>query len=103
MPERTNYQKKVISRYYENRDQIDEQRLAELVTNLFLATTDKQRTKHWETAEGVMTRLGVPETRVEHVIKSKDPAVLAAVVDEMQRGAIKLKKPKKTGKSPDAS
>ncbi len=102
MAERTNYQKKVISRYYENRDQIDEQRLAELVTNLFLATTVKQRTKHWETAESVMIRLGIPETRVEHVINSKDPAVLAAVVDEMQRGVIKLKKPKNPEKTPES-
>ncbi len=103
MPEHSKYQKKVISRYYENRDQIDEQRLAELVTNLFLATTDKQRSKHWETAEGVMTRLGVPETRVQHVVNSQDPAVLASLVEEIQRGVIKLKKPKSTEKTPDAS
>lgn len=96
MAEHSKYQQKVISRFYENRDQIDEQRLAELVTNLFLATTDKQRAKHWETAENVMVRLGVPESRVEHVVGSKDPSVLAAVVDEIQRGVIKLKKPKKS-------
>ncbi|MBX3436707.1 MAG: hypothetical protein KF861_04390 [Planctomycetaceae bacterium] len=96
MPEYSKYQKKVISRYYENRDQIDEQRLGELVTNLYLATTDKQRTKHWETAHAAMTRLGVPEKRIEHVVSSQDPAVLAAVVEEIQRGVLKLEKPKKT-------
>jgi hypothetical protein len=95
MPEYSKYQKKVISRYYENRDQIDEQRLGELVTNLYLATTDKQRAKHWETAQSAMTRLGVPAQRIEHVVASQDPAVLAAVVEEIQRGVLKLVKPKK--------
>lgn len=103
MREYTNYQKKVISRFYESRDQIDEQRLSELVTNLYLATTDKQRAKHWESAEGVMTRLGVPTARVQHVINSKDPVVLAAVVDEIQKGVLKLQKPKKSEPSADAS
>ncbi|MCA9023929.1 MAG: hypothetical protein KDA86_01830 [Planctomycetaceae bacterium] len=101
MSEYSKYQKKVISRFYENRDQIDEQRLSELVTNLFLATTDKQRAKHWETAEGVMSRLGVPTARVEHVINSKDPTVLAAVVDEIQKGVLKLQKPKKPEQTSD--
>ena len=36
------YQQKVIKRYYDNKDQIDEQRLAELVTNLYLAPPKKQ-------------------------------------------------------------
>ena len=96
----SNYQKKVISRYYENRDQIDEQRLGELVTNLFLTSSAKQKAKLWETSRGVMTRLGVPASRVERVIASEDPAVLAAVVEELQRGVLKLEKPKKTADRP---
>ena len=92
--EYSKYQQKVISRYYENRDQIDEQKLSELVTNLFLATGKKQIAKHWETAENAMTRLGVPESRIKHVIESKDPTVLAAVVEELQKGTLKLEKPK---------
>lgn len=92
--EYSRHQQKIISRYYENRDQIDEQKLSELVTNLYLATGAKQIAKHWETAENAMTRMGVPEARVKHVIDSKDPTVLAAVVDELQKGTLKLEKPK---------
>ena len=44
----TKYQQKVISRYYDNRDQIDETRLSELVTNLYLATAEKQKQKLWK-------------------------------------------------------
>ena len=83
----SNYQRKVIGRYYENRGQIDQQRLAELVTNLYLAE-GKKRAKHWETAEGVMRRLQVPESRIAHVIGSDDPAILAEVVNDLQAGRI---------------
>ncbi len=99
MPEYSNYQRKVISRYYDNREQIDEQRLGELVTSLYLAKSDKQRQKQWETAREVMIRLGVPETRVEHVVGSADAALLAAVVEDLQRGVIK-RRPPQSGKKP---
>ncbi len=91
MPEReyTKYQQKVISRYYDNREQIDEQRLSELVTSLYLATTDKQKKKLWESADDVMMRLKVPQSRVEHVLEKKDPAILAEVVKDLQAGKIK--------------
>ena len=81
------YQQNVIKRYYDNREQIDEQRLAELVTNLYLAE-GKKRDKLWEKSEELMLRLGVPQTRVTHVIQSADPAVLAEVVQDLQAGNI---------------
>lgn len=87
----SNYQKKVISRYYENREQIDEQRLSELVTSLYLATGAKQTEKLWKSAEETMQRLGVPPSRVEHVCQKRDPAILAEVVKDLQSGAIKKK------------
>jgi hypothetical protein len=82
------YQQKVIQRYYDNREQIDEQRLAELVTNLYLAPPKKQA-KMWESAEELMTRMKIPPTRIEHVMQTKDPAVLAKVVEEVQKGIMK--------------
>ena len=88
MPEYSDYQKKVIGRYYENRDQIDLQRLSELVTSLYLAG-GKQRDKLWDSAREIMLRLKVPESRVEHVVKTADPAQLAEVVNDLQAGRIK--------------
>lgn len=85
----TPYQQKIIARYYDNRDQIDDQRLAELVTNLYLAKTEKQRIKHWETAREIMERLQVPAGRIAHVMDKKDPAILAEVVKDLQTGKIK--------------
>ena len=87
MREYTNYQRKVINRYYENRDQIDNQKLGELVTNLYLAT-GKKREKLWQSAEEAMRRLKVPESRIKHVVGTQDPAILAEVVNDLQAGRI---------------
>ncbi|QDU36494.1 hypothetical protein Mal4_07800 [Maioricimonas rarisocia] len=93
--EYSNYQKKVISRYYDNRDQIDEQRLSEMVTNLYLATSEKQKEKLWKSAEEIMTRFEVPESRIQHIMTRRDPAILAEVVKDLQTGAIPPPKKKK--------
>jgi hypothetical protein len=87
--EYTNYQKKVISRFYENREQLDEQRLSELVTNLYLATGEKQKVKLWKSVEDTMNRLKLPATRIAHVLEKQDPALLAEVVKDLQSGKIK--------------
>lgn len=89
MREYTSYQKKVISRYYENREQIDEQKLAELVTILYLAKSDKQREKLWVAAEEAMTRLELPAARVKHVCEKRDVALLAEFVQDLQKGSVK--------------
>lgn len=88
MPDYSDYQKKVIGRYYDNREQIDRQKLEELVTNLFLAE-GKKREKFWKTATDVMERLKVPKSRIEHVVSTDDPAILAEVVNDLQAGRIK--------------
>jgi len=67
---------------------VDEQRLAELVTNLYLAE-GKKRSKMWETAREILTRMKVPASRVEHILTTGDPAILAEVVKEVQAGTLK--------------
>ena len=89
------FQKKVIQRYYDNRPALDQQRLAELATELFLAS-DKKKPKLWESAKELMERLGTPASRVEHVMKTADPVQVAEVVKDIQAGRIKPKpEPKK--------
>lgn len=86
----TAHQQKIVARYYDNRDQIDEQRLAELVTSIYLANPgSKQLTKLWTSAGETMERLKVPASRVAHVLEKKDPAILAEVVKELQSGVLK--------------
>lgn len=85
MPEYSDYQKRLIRRYYENREQIDFQRLSELVTKLYLAQ-GKKRAGLWKSARETMLRLNVPQSRVEHVVGTDDPAVLAELVNDLQAG-----------------
>lgn len=87
------HQQKIIKRYYDNRDQMDDQRLSELAAELYLAS-NKKKAKLWDTARELMTRLGVPESRIAHVVKTADPAMLAEVVKDLQAG--KIAKPKKS-------
>ena len=74
---------KAIKRYYDNRPAIDRTKLAELVTNLYLAEPGKAE-KMWDRAEDLMTRLEVPPARVKHVMGARDVAALAKVVEELQ-------------------
>ena len=100
--EYSSYQQKVIKRYYDNREAIDDQRLSELVTNLYLSTGKKQE-RMWETAQQIMERMELPASRIQQVMDSRDPAALARVVEELQNGKLKRgsgkAKPKKTDQS----
>jgi hypothetical protein len=77
------YQQKIIKRYYGNQDTIQRQRLAELVTELYLADGMK-RQRAWKSAVAAMQKLGVPNSRIDHVVTQNDPALLAQVVKELE-------------------
>jgi hypothetical protein len=83
MPDYTPYQQKVIKRYYDNQDTIQRQRLADLVGELFLAK-GKKRQRAWEAAAAAMQKLGVPQSRIDHLLKQNNPALLAEVVKELE-------------------
>jgi len=78
----TRHQQGIIKRYYRNLDTIQAQRLSELVTELYLAD-GKRREKLWQSAAATMQKLEVPQQRIDHLVKKKDPALLAALVKEL--------------------
>lgn len=82
MAEYSKYQKKVIDRYYDNRDVIMLNKLQELVSELYLADTDKKRDRLWARAEAAMTNLKVAPAIMAHILKTRRPEVLAANVTE---------------------
>ena len=77
------YQQKIIKRYYANQDTVQLQRLAELVTELYLAA-GKKRQRTWQSAASAMQKLGVPQSRIDHLLAKNDPALVAQVVKELQ-------------------
>lgn len=79
----TPYQQKIIKRYYDNQGTIQRQRLAELVSELYLAE-GKKRQRAWEAAAAAMHKLGVPQARIDHLVKQNNPALIAQVVKELE-------------------
>ena len=74
------YQKKLIKRYYENRDAIDTQRLQELVTEIYLAQGGKKAEKLWERVEGLLERAdGIDKDLAAAVVANRDVEALAEI------------------------
>ena len=82
MTEYSAYQQKVIHRYYENLDAISVQKLSELVADLYLSE-GKKRQKLWERARAAMVNAHVPESRIDAVMASDSPEMLAKLVSEL--------------------
>jgi hypothetical protein len=80
----TPHQQKIIKRYYGNQDTLQRQRLAELVSELYLAE-GKKRQKVWASAALAMQKLGVPQSRIDHLLKQQNPALIADLVKELSR------------------
>ena len=78
----TPHQQKIIKRYYSNQDAIHKQRLAELVTELYLSQ-GKKRQRAWTAAAAAMQKLGEPQARIDHLLSKDDPTLLAEVVKEL--------------------
>jgi hypothetical protein len=77
------HQQKIIKRYYENQGDLKHQRLAELVGELYLAE-GKKKAKAWADAAVAMAKLGVPQSRIDHLMKQANPALIAEVVKELE-------------------
>ncbi len=78
----TPYQQKIISRYYNNYDTIGRQRLAELASDLYLAE-GKKLASCWKRAEETMRKMKIPEERIQLIMDSGSPEMLAKLVKEL--------------------
>ena len=80
--ERTKYQEGVIKRYYEHKPEIMRQKLSELVTELYLATTDKKRESLWKRVGQALKNLNVPDAQIDVLLSKADPAALATFIEK---------------------
>ncbi len=71
------HQKKIIERYYDNRDGIMLAKLGDIVSELYLAETDAKLNRLWGRADKAMQALKVPEKLRQHILDGKQPDVLA--------------------------
>ena len=77
------YQSKIVKRYYQNYDAIKAQRLSELVGDLFLAD-GKKRDRLWQQVGECLTQLEFPESRIDHLLLKRDPALLPGILQELE-------------------
>jgi len=82
MAKRSKYQERIIKNYYNNQDNILLQRLSDLVSDLYLSE-GKARARIWLRATTAMEKLKVPASRIEHLLKKDDPALLAKLIEEL--------------------
>jgi hypothetical protein len=77
------YQQKIIKRYYNNHDSIQSQKLAEMVTEIYLSD-GKKLDRLWTKVGEMLTRLEFPATRIAHLLEKRDPSLLAGVMKELE-------------------
>jgi hypothetical protein len=82
MAERTKHQQKIIRNYYENFDALALQKLGEQVTELYLAE-GKKRAAVWKRIATQMAKLKVPPSRIDHLVSSDNPTLVAKLLEEL--------------------
>ncbi len=75
--EYSKYQTDIISGYYNNLDTIMLQKLGEIVTELYLADTEKKKERLWQRTEKAMIKLKIPPAIREHITAKKSVEILA--------------------------
>ena len=87
--EYSQYQKTVISGYYNNLDTIMLQKLGELVTELYLADTQAKKDRLWDRAHKAMVKLKIKPVIIDHIMRKQDVEVLAKNLQDWQGGKNK--------------
>jgi chorismate mutase len=74
---RTKHQHQIITRYYDNLENIMLQRLSELITELYLADKPARKKQLWERVHRAMVKLKVKPAIIEHIMEKQSVEVLA--------------------------
>ena len=86
--EYTDYQRSVISGYYSNLDAIMLQKVAELVSELYVADTEAKKDRLWQRVRKAMTSLKIPPAIAGHILSRRDVQVLAKNLQDWQKGKM---------------
>lgn len=81
------HQRKIVERYYEHKDEIMLTRLQELVTEIYLATTEKKLDSLWKRVELAMKNLKVPAALAAHIMSQRKAETLAQHVNDWLKQA----------------
>ena len=79
--ERSDYQNKIIKRYYDHRDELMLQKLGELTTELYLSE-GKKRLAVWKRVVAALENLKVEPAEIDRLVAKDDPALLAKFLEK---------------------
>lgn len=71
------YQQKIISKYYRHLDSLMLEKLQVLLSELYLADTDAKKDRLWKRVERAIVNLKIPSPILEHIMSTRDIEVLA--------------------------
>jgi hypothetical protein len=75
-------QQGIIKRYYQNIDSIQLQKLSELVGELYLCE-GKKLAKAWASIGALLTKMEIPQPRIDHILTQAKPELVANLVKEL--------------------
>ena len=77
------YQQKAIRNFYDNKDLRLVQKLGELVSNLYLESSEKKKETGWKKIKKMLTDLKVHPGEVEYLTKEKNLSAISKKLDEI--------------------
>ena len=77
------YQKGIVKRYYEHRDTILNQRLGELISELYMTMDEKKRVRQWERVRKALEGSKVDPSRYKKILDERNIRGLAALANEL--------------------
>ena len=75
-------QKKIISDYYDNLDNIMLTKLGELVTQLYLCESSKKTEKLWERVDNALIKLKIKDSIRNHIMEKQNVELLATHLND---------------------
>jgi hypothetical protein len=79
----TPYQRGIVKRFYEHRETLAVQKLAETVSELYVCESDKKADQLWKRVETHLRNSGGDKAWVKKIIAERDLGELAAIVGEL--------------------
>jgi len=77
-PDLSGHQKKIVDRYYQNRETIGANRLGELISELYLAVGDEKKSARlWKQAATALKNTGQTSAQIERIVAARDLETLA--------------------------
>ena len=79
----TAHQKGIIKRYYENKSDINSQKLSEIVSDLYLEENAAKQKRLWASAETALINLGANKAQVEQIVAERNLPALAKMAEKL--------------------